>query len=201
MAVLGDRHAVVRTGRRHGRGAALASGPTQLRARADDAGGGGLATPRTPVSMKAWAMRPLAEGIGQRAHHGVLARLAGRRWSADISAPARGRSRQRCFQRRNGGRNELLSASSAGRAAGAARDVEAGETTRGGKLVTGCFLPDLAGLARRPSAASLPSGTISGCRRRGRGDASGRGSTSSASSDAGRHDDGRPDHGDSPKRG
>ena len=55
----------------------LPSGPMQLSARAMMRAVVVLPTPRTPVSMKAWAMRPRGEGVGQGAHQRLLPDQAG----------------------------------------------------------------------------------------------------------------------------
>ena len=49
------------------------SGPTQLSARATMRAVVVLPTPRTPVSMKAWAMRPVAKALLERPDQGFLA--------------------------------------------------------------------------------------------------------------------------------
>ena len=74
----------------------LPSGPMQLSARAMMRAVVVLPTPRTPVSMKACAMRPGGEGVGQRADQRLLADQAGEILTAGICAPARDRPRALC---------------------------------------------------------------------------------------------------------
>ena len=147
-----------------------------------------LPTPRTPVSMKAWAMRLSCEGVSQDAHHAHPGRSARRRWWGGICGPARGRGRPAlrvpATLAAGGGADRRTGRGRPARAAAASlvqtrqTSVMAGPwplrakgglcTTNevGGQQTTrtlthcGCFLPDLTGLAGRPSAADLPGRTI-----------------------------------------
>ena len=58
-------------------GPPVPSGPMQLRARAMMRAVVVLPTPRTPVSMKAWAMRPVAKALGRVRTMRFLADQAG----------------------------------------------------------------------------------------------------------------------------
>ncbi len=77
MAVFGDGEAGSQTPQGWMVGPPLPSGPMQLRARAMMRAVVVLPTPRTPVSMKAWAMRPVCEGVGQGADQRFLPDQAG----------------------------------------------------------------------------------------------------------------------------
>ena len=88
-----------RTRRRDGWSASvrLPSGPMQFSARAMMRAVVVLPTPRTPVSMKACAMRPVAKALRQRPDQRLLADQAGEILTAGICAPERDRPRpSRC---------------------------------------------------------------------------------------------------------
>jgi len=63
MAIGEDGHADSSTRRRAQRWGAIAVHAGAVQCAGDDAGGGGFATPRTRVSMKAWATRPRAKAL------------------------------------------------------------------------------------------------------------------------------------------
>ena len=134
-----------------------------------------LPTPRTPVSMKAWAMRPGAKALGRVrtiaswpirsakvarpvfAREHAIGRAAGpaaaRRRCAERTGPlgSRRRRARRCSRQSV----TRVAKRQTCRAATSGKRWEAGRTTRA-ETRYGCFLPDLTGLARRPSAANLP---------------------------------------------
>src|SRR5690349_17702486 len=121
------------------------SGPTQLRARARIRAVVVLPTPRTPVRIKAWAIRPVA--------------IAFDRVRTITSCPissAKVEGRYLRARTRYGTAESLIIANHA-------ETRETGRTTQIGARY-GCFLPDLTGLARDLSVAGLPSHYIS-CRR------------------------------------
>ena len=152
-------------------GPPVPSGPTQLSARAMMRAVVVLPTPRTPVSMKAWAMRPSAKALRRvrtiaswpirsskrggpvfaRQHPvgdgGRLRRLA-RPEPRRTGRGRRGRVRQGVVQ-------HSQTSGGAGLSWREGKGWEAERTTRA-ETRCGCFLPDLTGLARRPSAADLP---------------------------------------------
>src|SRR5438105_12350775 len=113
------------------------SGPTQLRARARMRAVVVLPTPRTPVRMKAWAIRPVAI---------AFARVRTIASCPISSAKVEGRY-LRARTRYAAAESLILETVS--------RQRETGRTTQVGARY-GCFLPDLTGLARDLSAAGLP---------------------------------------------
>ncbi len=163
-------------------GPPVPSGPTQHRQRAMIRAVVVLPTPRTPVSMNACATRPSANArrrmrtaascpIRSSKPAGRYLRASTRYGAAGPGATA-GASPNSPGPSGAGGRSSsrVSDISGAGRASagasGARADVarvrggaevrwEAERSTRA-ETRCGCFLPDLTGLARRPSAADLP---------------------------------------------
>ena len=127
------------------------SGPMQLSARAMIRAVVVLPTPRTPVRMKACAIRPRRDRVRQRAHHRLLADQLGEGlrpvFAGEHAIMGRGFGHRALSRRWKSG-------------------WETGRTTQA-ETRYGCFLPDLTGLARDLSIADLPPHYIR-CRR-GRG--------------------------------
>ena len=138
------------------------SGPMQLSALATSRAVEVLPTPRTPVSRKAWAMRPRSIALAERLHHRVLADQLGEglrpvfagehaigRRRRPASAAASGRSRPR-----PGDSSSMHRAVGLG---GGCTCVARCTSWRWkpndpGRNRCGCFLPDLTRLATAPSA-------------------------------------------------
>src|SRR5262245_21049128 len=138
-------------------GPPLPSGPVQLSARAMMRAVVVLPTPRTPVSMKACARRPAAMALVRvrtiASWPMTSAKLRGRylrartRYGAAVSAAGMADRRLLKISYRASRR--------CARAVQESLEVGGWQTTRA-ETRYGCFLPDLTGLARRPSAANLP---------------------------------------------
>src|SRR5262245_43949967 len=150
-------------------GPPLPSVPTQLKQRARMRAVVVLPTPRTPVSMKPWAKRPCAIALRKvRTKASCPIRPEKSRGRYLRARTRYGSAGPRCLpsaapaeEARSSGPSCIWSLISARRktilvpARGRVRKVGGWTTTRA-KTRYGCFLPDLTGLARRPSAANLP---------------------------------------------
>ena len=155
---------------------AVAVRPGAVERAGDDARGGGLADAAHAGQHEGVGDAAGGEGVAQGAHHRLLADQVVEAVAAGICAPARGRAPPRAPGRRavaeqagavgRRGRAGRRGGGSSSEQAGHARRAptrgasgiarwEAGQTTRA-ETRCGCFLPDLTGLARRPSAADLP---------------------------------------------
>src|SRR5689334_11953139 len=117
-----------------------------------------LPTPRTPVSTKACAMRPVAialVSVRTIASWPISsAKVAGRYLRARTRYGIAGSVMRACRVRNV----EACRAGEGGAAGGKQEDTVGDWTTTRAETRYGCFLPDLTGLARDPSAASLPTG-------------------------------------------
>ena len=153
MAVLGDGAAVARTAP-HGldRRPARAVGADAVERAGDDARGRRLADAAHAGEDEGMGDPPGGDRVRERAHHRLLPDQLGEAAAAGICGRARDR---RCA-------GSLMAPSSAQRARVGDRTTTQAETRYG------CFLPDLTGLARDLSAASLPRHYISLPRRQGK---------------------------------
>ena len=178
LALGQDGEAVVADAAGIGGRAAGAVGPDAVQRAGDDAGGGGFADAAHAGQHEGVRDPAGGEGVAQDAHHRLLAdQVVERRRpvfarqhpigaactgcglgaeSPNSPGPSGGGGASSCWR---------IVLEQAGHAGGVSRrggPLVVGDYTVGGRQTTraetrcGCFLPDLTGLARRPSAADLP---------------------------------------------